>query len=212
MATSTLAGLPTNTTSHSQIPSPSHTHHRHRPGGHIGELVDESISHLVPYSALILTICAILVFVVRLYVIEKWLMNTRRYKDKYEILPEEQKRSFINHHVAGTLKIILFFTAIYPFSSIAFGYATPHTPFVHGTRVTMGDVMIICSNLFTVMYIFELFYRVDISPISALHHVAAVVIAQTALAISLNFEDEVDAVYEFFLCFVWGKAFTISSL
>lgn len=69
----------------------------------------------------------------------------------------------------------------------------------------MGDVLVVCSQLFISMYVFELFYRPQISPIGALHHIGAIVIAQSAVAISLDFEHEVDATIEFVMCFVWGK-------
>ncbi|KAK5090683.1 hypothetical protein LTR05_000858 [Lithohypha guttulata] len=190
------------------------THHHHHTfhGPHIDALVDESISKLAPFSGLILTITTVLVFAYRLYFIEKFLMNTRSYRGRYQALSEDQRRSLVNHHVAGTCKIILLISAIYPFLSIAFGRATPHTPFTPGSRVTMGDVMIVCSQLFTVMYIFELFYRVNVSPISAAHHVGAIVIAQSAVAISLNFDHEQDAVIEFIMCFVWGAFDCIAEL
>lgn len=69
----------------------------------------------------------------------------------------------------------------------------------------MGDILVVCSQLFVSMYVFELFYRPKISPISSLHHIGAIVIAQSAVAISLDFEHEVDATIEFILCFVWGE-------
>lgn len=178
-------------------------HHGPHHAAHIDDLVDESISQLAPFSAIILTVIVVFVFAYRLYFIEKFLMKTKIYRAKYEALGEDQRRSLVNHHVAGTCKILLLFTAIYPFLSITFGKMTPHSPFVHGSKVTLGDVMIVCSQLFTVMYVFELFYRVNVSPISAAHHVGAIVIAQTAVAISLNFSHEQDAVIEFIMCFVW---------
>lgn len=181
------------------------THHRHH-GGHgpkITRLVNEEISKLAPYSALILTVICVFVFAYRLYFVEKFLMNTKTYRSNYRMLSEDQKRSFVNHHVAGTCKTVLLISAIYPFLSIAFGKATPHTPFAPGSPATMGDVMVVCSQLFTAMYIFELFYRVNVSPISAAHHIGAIVIAQSAVAISLNFSHEQDAVIEFIMCFVW---------
>lgn len=179
----------------------THPHHHH--AAHIDALIDESISKLAPFSAMIITIIVVFVFCYRLYFIEKFLMNTRMYRAKYQALSEDQRRSLVNHHVAGTCKIVLFFAAVYPFLSIAFGKSNPHTLFVRGSIVTLGDVMVVCSNLFTVMYIFELFYRVNVSPISAAHHIGAIVIAQTAVAISLNFDHEQDAVIEFIMCFVW---------
>ena len=54
------------------------------------------------------------------------------------------------------------------------------------------------------MYFFELLFRAKLSPIAVLHHIGAVVIAQSAVAISLNWEHERDATVEFILCFIWG--------
>lgn len=181
--------------------------HNHGPRPHLDKLINDSISQLAPFSALILTITAVIVFLFRLYIFEKLLM-VKYYKEKYTCLNETNRRSFVNHHVAGTIKLVLLFSAGYPFVSIAFGNSTPHTPMVHGSLVTKGDVMIVCSQLFCVMYIFELYYRSNISPISAAHHIGAIVIAQAAVAISLNFNHEVDAIYEFVLCFVWGESST----
>lgn len=178
-------------------------HHGNHHGAHIDDLVNESISILAPYSAMILTVIVVFVFAYRLYFIEKFLMNTKLYRAKFQALSEDQRRSLVNHHVAGTCKIILFITASYPFLSIAFGKSNPHTPYVNGSTATLGDVMIVCSNLFTVMYIFELFYRVNVSYISAAHHIGAIVIAQTAVAISLDFSHERVAVIEFIMCFLW---------
>lgn len=176
------------------------------PGPHVDQLINESISELATYSGLILTVTLVIVFIARLYIFEGFLMR-RLYGKKYTAMTDEKvRRGFVNHHVAGTIKIILLVTAVYPFMAVAFGTATMHTPF-SGVKggVTMGDVLVVCSQLFISMYVFELFYRPSISPISALHHIGAIVIAQTAVSISLDFEHEVDATIEFILCFVWGE-------
>jgi ABC-type uncharacterized transport system permease subunit len=55
------------------------------------------------------------------------------------------------------------------------------------------------------MYVFELFYRPKISPVSVGHHVGTIMIGQSAIAISLNLIKEKDATIEFILCTVWGK-------
>jgi hypothetical protein len=54
------------------------------------------------------------------------------------------------------------------------------------------------------MYIFELFFRKTLSPIAILHHVGAVLIGQSAIALSLDLEHERNATMEFVLCLVWG--------
>jgi hypothetical protein len=56
------------------------------------------------------------------------------------------------------------------------------------------------------MYIFELLFRAKLSPVAVAHHIGAIVIAQSAVAISLNWQHERDATIEFILCFVWGES------
>lgn len=60
--------------------------------------------------------------------------------------------------------------------------------------------------MFIAMYAFELLYRAKLSPVAVAHHVGAIVIAQSSVAISLNWEHEKDATIEFILCFVWGMS------
>ena len=44
------------------------------------------------------------------------------------------------------------------------------------------------------------------SHISAMHHIGTIMVAQAAIAISLNLTRERDASIEFILCTVWGKS------
>ena len=180
---------------------------RHRHPGHplhFETLVNQSISKLAPFSGLVLIITVVIVFAARFYFFEGFLLP-RLYGQKYTSLSDENRRSFVNHHVAGSIKLLLVVAASYPTIVLAFGSAGPHTPFAGSRHATIGDVLIVCSHIFTVMYIFELFYRHKISPISAAHHIGAIVITQSAIAIGLNFNHEVDAVYEFILCLLWGS-------
>jgi len=181
----------------------SQRQHHNGHGPHIADLINESISSLAPFSALILTVSAVIVFLIRQYALETWLLP-RLYRTKYTELNETNRRSFVNHHIAGGSKIVLLIAGCYPFISILFGSGNPHTPFAGSRIVTLGDVMMVLSQIFTVMYIFELFYRTTISPISAAHHIGAIVIAQAAIAISLDFSDDRDATDEYVLCLVWG--------
>ncbi|KAL1854388.1 hypothetical protein Daus18300_011487 [Diaporthe australafricana] len=68
----------------------------------------------------------------------------------------------------------------------------------------MGDILIVVSQMLIAMYIFELFYRPKISPVSVGHHVGTIMIGQSAIAISLDLIREPDADIEFSLCLVWG--------
>jgi hypothetical protein len=58
------------------------------------------------------------------------------------------------------------------------------------------------------MYVFELIYRLRLSPVAVLHHIGTVIIGQAAIAISLPSLRQQDAGIEFLLCTVWGKPST----
>ena len=172
---------------------------------HFGDIINQLISGIAPFSGLILTITACILAIIRLYLLD--LIIPKAYASHIlQSLSDGQRRSFINHHVAAGTKIILLVITAYPFLAIFAGHATPHTAFAKGTSTTLGDVMIVSSQIFTVMYIFELFYRDKVSPISCAHHVGAIIIAQAAVAMSINFDHESDAVFEFLICFVWGTS------
>lgn len=66
-------------------------------------------------------------------------------------------------------------------------------------------VLLVINQVFVAMYIFELIFRATLSPVAVAHHIGAVTIAATAVAISLNWEHRQDATIEFLLCYVWGK-------
>ncbi|KAK5994279.1 hypothetical protein PT974_04751 [Cladobotryum mycophilum] len=171
---------------------------------HLGEILNELVSRLAPFSGLILTVTVCIIAVIRLYLLDLIIIPKFYSLRTLQPLTDGQRRSFVNHHVAASTKIILLIVTAYPLLAIVAGDGTPHTPFAKGASVTLGDVMIVSSQIFTAMYIFELFYRDKISPISCCHHIGAIIIAQAAVAMSINFNHEHDAVYEFILCFIWG--------
>ncbi|KAK7177716.1 hypothetical protein PSPO01_16238 [Paraphaeosphaeria sporulosa] len=170
---------------------------------HVADLVNEAVSQLAPFSALILTVILVIFFLVRYYLFEAFLMR-KCYGGKYLNLNEVNRRGFVNHHIAGIAKIIMAVVGAYPFIDVTFGTATVHTPYAKSKIVTLGDVLIVLNQLFIAMYIFELFFRTKLSPVAVAHHIGAIVIAQSSVAISLNWEHERDATIEFILCFVWG--------
>ncbi|KAI9926572.1 hypothetical protein ASPWEDRAFT_32022 [Aspergillus wentii DTO 134E9] len=169
----------------------------------------ESISKLAPFSGLIISIILVILFLIRFYILEGFLIR-RLYGTIFTDMNELNRRGFINHHIAGTTKIIILIIAAYPFICVTFGKSTFHTPFVEDSPVTMGDVLIIVAQMLIAMYIFELLYRVKLSPVAVMHHVGTILIGQSAIAISLRLAREPDADIEFILCTVWG-AFDIIS-
>ncbi|RMZ38337.1 hypothetical protein AFCA_000070 [Aspergillus flavus] len=169
----------------------------------------QPISRLAPFSALIISIVLVVLFVVRYYVLEGFLIK-RLYGSIYTNLSEVNRRGFINHHIAGLTKILILIVAAYPFLEVVIGKSSFHTPYAHGSRVTMGDMLVVVAQMLIGMYAFELIYRTKLSPIAVLHHIGTIIIGQSAIAISLDLAREPDADIEFVLCTVWG-AFDIIS-
>lgn len=173
-------------------------------GPHIDHVPLESISKLAPYSALIISIIFVIYFVIRFYILELFLLK-KIYGKTYTTMNEVTRRGFVNHHIAGTAKIAILILAAYPFIDVAFLTATLHSPYAGSKIVTHGDILIIAAQALIAMYVFELFYRPKISPVSVGHHIGTIIIGQAAIAISLNLTKEKDATIEFILCLVWGK-------
>jgi len=181
----------------------SATHRHDEP--HIAVLPNEIISILTPYSGLIITIWMVILFLIRHYLLEGWAFK-RMYKHIYAQMDDALKRGFMNHHIAGGVKIVLLIAGAKPWLSVLFGQATLHTPLgTHHLHPTMGDILLVLTQLFVAMYVFELFYRKTLSPVAVLHHVGAVIIAQAAVVLSLNLDHEQDATIEFVMVLVWGK-------
>src|SRR5271155_6015210 len=170
---------------------------------HVRHMSLTIISKLAPFSALILTITFVILFILRYYALERWLLP-KCYGSIYLDLSDVNKRGFLNHHMAGGTKLVILMVAAYPFIAVAFGHANFNSPFAGSALVTIGDVLVVCTQIFVAIYVFELMYRAKISPISIFHHVGTIVIGQTAIAISLNLVHEKDADIEFILCTIWG--------
>jgi hypothetical protein len=177
-------------------------HHDHiNIGAHVKDFPISSISFLAPYSGLILSVVLLVIFLIRFYILQDFLLP-KLYGSKYTKLDDINRRSFLNNHIAGATKFIILIVAAYPFASTAFGKGNFQTPFVQGSKVTMGDILLIAAQMLTGMYIFELIYRVKISPISVFHHMGSILVAQAAITISIKGDPE--SSIEFVLCTVWG--------
>jgi hypothetical protein len=174
-------------------------------GPHVVHVPLQTISVLAPFSALIISIIFVVYFAIRFYVLEGFLLK-RLYGKIYTNMDETTRRGFVNHHIAGATKILILVVAAYPFVDVAFGSATFHSPFFGSKYVKQGDVLIVVAQMLIAMYVFELFYRPKISPVSVGHHIGTIMIGQSAIAISLNLIRERDATIEFILCTVWGKS------
>ena len=170
---------------------------------HIKAVQNVPISQLAPFSALIITVVLVILFLIKQYILETFLLNWL-YGEKYTQLKDSDRRGFLNHHIAGATKLIILVVGVYPFIDVAFRYGYLNKPYAPGSIVTLGDILVVVTQMLLAMYIFELIYRVRISPISSMHHIGTILIGQSAIAISLSLDREPDADIEFILCTVWG--------
>ncbi|KAJ6566302.1 hypothetical protein B0H19DRAFT_1219533 [Mycena capillaripes] len=181
---------------------------------HIRKFPLTSISVLSPYTGLIISVVLLVFFLIKFYVLELFLLQ-KLYGPRYTGLNEMNRRGFVNHHMAGATKIVILIIAVYPFGNVAFGTAEFHTSFI-GSRVTMGDILVISAQMLIGMFLFELIYRAKISPVSVVglicqvevHHMASILVGQAAITISISRNE--DSSIEFLMCTVWG-AFDIIS-
>jgi hypothetical protein len=178
-----------------------HRPHRHTP--HIVTLPNESISILTGYNGLTLTVILCILFLIRHYVFEGFLFR-RMYGKVWSEMDDNTKRGFINHHMGGAIKIFVLVAGAYPWVHVLFGSAKLHSPMGRRAHPTMGDILMVLTQLFSAMYIFELLYRSKLSPIAVAHHIGAIVIAQSAVVLSLDLEHQKDATLEFVMCLIWG--------
>jgi hypothetical protein len=176
--------------------------HHHVP--HFATLQNERISILTAYSGLILTVWLVILFISKHYLLEK-ILFPRFYRNTYKNMDDGLRRGFMNHHIAGGVKIVLLIAGAKPFIDVVFGQSELHSPMSKShVHPTMGDILIVLVQLFVAMYVFELFFRKTLSPIAVMHHVGAIVIAQSAVVLSLDLNKESNATMEFVLCLVWG--------
>jgi uncharacterized membrane protein (UPF0182 family) len=91
---------------------------------HVNSLPIQSISQLSSLSGLIITIILVIYFLIRYYVLQPFL--PRLYGRRYTDMPIKDQRSFLNHHIAGSVKKTILLVAAYPFLAVAFGTSTFH--------------------------------------------------------------------------------------
>lgn len=115
-------------------------------GPHVTQVPVQTISKLAPFSALIISIIFINYFLIRFYILEGFLLK-KIYGKIYTQMDDITRRGFLNHHIAGSTKLLILVLAAYPFVDVAFGTATFHTPFAGSHYVTMGDVLIIVAQM-----------------------------------------------------------------
>jgi hypothetical protein len=81
---------------------------------HIQKFPITAISVLSPYIGLIVAVVLCVLFLIRFYILERFLLE-RCYGATYTRLDDTDRRGFLNHHIAGAIKLITLITGIYPF-------------------------------------------------------------------------------------------------
>jgi hypothetical protein len=195
-----------NPTTNSSAVNLPHAHHR----PHFATIPNEAISILTPYSGLLMTIWLVILFFIKNWILEPFIFP-RYYRQTLSKLSDGDKRGFLVHHISCGVKILLLIVGAKPFCDVVFGKSTLHDPFSrHHPRPTMGDILLVLTQLFVALYVFELFTRKKVSPIASFHHVGAILIAQSAVVLSLDLTRQLNASMEYVLCLVWA-AFDVLS-
>ncbi|KAF2664329.1 hypothetical protein BT63DRAFT_444073 [Microthyrium microscopicum] len=170
---------------------------------HFATIPNGPISSLTPYSGLILAICLVILFGLKI-ILDHYIFPII-YPCALARMDDEARRSFVNYHIAGGVKVVILFIAAKPVVDIVFGQSALSSPMsrLH-PKPTMGDILLVLCHLFSSMYLFELVLRRKPSLITIMHHVGGVMIGQSAIALSVDYEHQPNATVEFVMCLVWG--------
>jgi hypothetical protein len=187
-------------------PTPIPHHHSEK----IANLANDPLSDWLGFSAL--TFCTAGIFImivtriVHAYVVPNF-HNT--YPHDFS---DRERRSFAFHHVNILIKFMVFVIGVYPAICVIFGQAEFDTPISPNSLVKMGDMLMISVQLFCAMFMAELQYRAEtMSWLTVAHHVATILTANIAYAISTYYWKYPDASTEIYLCLVWGMFFVFLS-
>jgi hypothetical protein len=166
----------------------------------------EPLSILSQFSAVILTTVLLVLFLIRNYILEGFLLE-RIYKDIWNEQSDRSQRSFLSHHVSTATKLVILIVGCYPFSAVAFGHASFHSLYAPGSHATMGDILVVMVQTLFGLYLFELLFRTAMPTIAVLHHLAAIILGQVIIALSLGGTPRRDVILTFIIMMVWGKCF-----
>jgi hypothetical protein len=169
----------------------------------------EPLSSLSQFSAVILTAVLLILFLIRNYILEGFLLE-RIYGAIWNEQSDRSQRSFLSHHVSTATKIVILIVGCYPFFDIIFGQASFHSSYASGSDATMGDILVVMVQTLFGLYLFELLFRASMPTIAILHHLAAIILGQVIIALSLGGTPRRDVVLTFIIMMVWGKSWKIN--
>ncbi|PVH96112.1 hypothetical protein DM02DRAFT_130974 [Periconia macrospinosa] len=161
------------------------------------------VSRGLPHTGIMLVTCLVVFGLIKQFALEETLMRKREiYKKTWKRLSHRDQRTLVNHHLSLGIKSFILVVALVPFMLIVAGHQFSYSP-IPNSRISVGDMMFVVSNIYTAMYAFELCYRTGISPIAWLHHTGTAVMAQYALLLSRD-KRHSDGSIELILCLIWG--------
>lgn len=180
-------------------------HHHRRPK--IQTLENNPLSRLLPYGSLMLAVSIICIVVIA-NCLERWILP-RVYKNVYSSLiarkDERRRRSFAYFHVGVFILACLLISSAYPVMDFLVGDAKFSTPLRKGGNITVGDMLLVASEVYSAYYLFEMCFRTQFaSYLSIAHHAGLVIITQTALSLFADPKKSPEATLEFYMCMVWG--------
>ncbi|KAK2041998.1 hypothetical protein LZ31DRAFT_442700, partial [Colletotrichum somersetense] len=173
----------------------------------ISTIQNGPLSSLQPYGMLLFVSC-ITAIVILCNVLERWLLRAI-YGEIYMNLErpgkEKQRRSFTYYHIAAVNMLVILCIGFYPIMQFVAGSAELSTTMAVGSRVRVGDLLLIISQMHSAYYTFELCYRTQFaSPLTIAHHAGLLAITQTSLSLLNDWEKHSEATLEFYMCMIWG--------
>lgn len=113
----------------------------------------------------------------------------RAFRAAYLDLTIVNQRSFTAHVLWLTVKICLL-VAAWPFVLVFFCRKGLEDPLFSGTSISSGDILSVAYFAVISMFLFEIIYRLKISPVSLLHHTAGCALGVWQIVEQVMHKDE----------------------
>lgn len=119
------------------------------------------------------------------------------YKETWKKSSAEKRRTFTNHPVLISAKLLMIALAVEPYLVIVTGIADFNDPYIRAWRpipastTTNGDVIVVATAIFIAMYLHEHLYLSSlVSWVSVMHHLGACLVASIMVTRNVRWEVE----------------------
>ncbi|KAF3034384.1 hypothetical protein E8E12_002281 [Didymella heteroderae] len=176
----------------------------------IQKLIDKLVSSYAHHGFLLMTV-TLIVFFIATRSLHDYLFP-RIYKEAWKKLSAEKKRTFTNHHVLISAKILMISLALYPYLLIVNGLAGFGDRYIRAWTTTNGDVIVVATAIFIAMYLHELLHLSSlVSWISVMHHLGACLVASIMVTRNVRWEVESSTAAYTVLIMTYGTVFPLNS-